>query len=196
MSTRTTRTPAATGARPASERIAGLDEETANGFFAPALAYRGHLRDAYAVISRYPGMMAWGAYTGLALAGIVPSHSADSIFARQLQYNPGPRASGVQQNLTFPLPWWSADSWMAESIAEAGGRLPQTCHSDRVRARSERGWRKPYRRPRLTRDARASSARACPAGRDARSVGMTGLQFFWRARARLRVRSSASLCFL
>lgn len=109
-------------ARPATERIAGLDDEAANRFFVPALAYRGHLRDAYAVIGRYPGMMAWGAYTGLALACIVPQDSADAAFARELRHAPDAKVSGVQQQLTFPLPWWSARQDTV-TIRQYGARL-------------------------------------------------------------------------
>jgi hypothetical protein len=85
-----------------------LDAETRHAFYAKDLAYRGHVRQAYQILSAYPGVMAWGTFTGLAFAGVVPADTARAVFRHLLDQPPGQNAGGLHHRLGFPLPWWAA----------------------------------------------------------------------------------------
>jgi serine/threonine-protein kinase len=81
--------------------------ELRSGLLAASLAFRGHVRESSLVLARYPGLFAWGTYTGLALAGIVPQVTADSVFRAFLRDAPldvGP----ADMRAAFPPPWWAA----------------------------------------------------------------------------------------
>jgi len=114
-------------ARPTSEDMPEFDSEARHADLAAALAFRGHLREAYQVMSRFPGLMAWGTFTGLALAGIVPPDIADAIFGREPQERPSGAAAVFRVRLGFPLPWWAA-----RRDTSALKR-----HTERLRARKE-----------------------------------------------------------
>jgi serine/threonine-protein kinase len=86
---------AATG-RVVVDSIAGEPTGTP---LAHALAYRGHLREAYAT----GGIGHWVQFAELALLGIVPADSASAVFAHQLQA-PHPDVPFLAM---VPLAWWA-----------------------------------------------------------------------------------------
>jgi serine/threonine-protein kinase len=106
-------------AGPLDQDFPGVEESARSGF-AASLAFRGHLREASDVLSRRPGLMAWGTFTDLALAGLVPADTAEAVFRRQLREGPTNEDVGMAPRLGFPLPWWEArgDSAAIERYAE------------------------------------------------------------------------------
>ena len=74
---------------------ASADSVQGSGFLAFALAHRGHLREAYAV----GGTRTWPELLELALLGIVPPETADSVTASSLEVGNGWLAYGS-------LRWW------------------------------------------------------------------------------------------
>lgn len=94
-------------AGPMGRHFPGLEESGPSGL-AATLAFRGHLREAGDVLARRPGLMAWGTFTDLALAGIVPADDAEAAFQRQLRDGAARELQGLAPRLGFPLPWWAA----------------------------------------------------------------------------------------
>jgi serine/threonine-protein kinase len=92
---------------PMRDSFPGLEESGLSGL-AGTLAYRAHLREAGDVLARRPGLMAWGTFTDLALAGVVPAKDADAAFRQQLREGPTSETEGMAPRLGFPLPWWGA----------------------------------------------------------------------------------------
>jgi hypothetical protein len=106
-------------AGPLEQDFPGMEESARSGF-AATLAFRGHFREAANVLASHPGLMAWGTFTDLALAGLVPADTAEAVFARQLHDGPTLGDVGLAPRLGFPLPWWTArrDSAALKRYAE------------------------------------------------------------------------------
>jgi serine/threonine-protein kinase len=90
-----------------SEDVWWSDPAVRYGLLAASLGFRGHAREAARLLAHYPGMIAWGTLTSLALAGMVPADTADAVFRRWLREAPGP-LGGADMRGGFPPPWWAA----------------------------------------------------------------------------------------
>jgi len=109
--------------RKITEDVWYRDTFSRDGLLGIGLAYRGHLREAWSIISRHPGLMGWGTFMGLAFAGVVPADTADVVFRRWLREEPGQLGNGFDWLAAFPPPWW-ASRRDTTSIKLYGKRLP------------------------------------------------------------------------
>jgi eukaryotic-like serine/threonine-protein kinase len=78
-----------------------------HALLAAALAFRGHLHEAYQSLAPIAGLMAWDTYLGLALAGVVPPDSAQAVF-RDAFPSDARRLGGGDIRVVYPVPWWLA----------------------------------------------------------------------------------------
>jgi serine/threonine-protein kinase len=83
------------------------DSDFANGALAQALAYRGHLQDAYQLAGRSNKAL----FAQLALLAIVPPDTAEAVFRSWINWK-----DGRTTRLWWALPWW-ADRHDTSAIA-------------------------------------------------------------------------------